>query len=138
LFRPPAKADVIEGVFVKAMVLRSNLDAAHVRLATLTAAERRKLQVFMERVFADFRGLLHTLMKRAGEGTLEMARHESERTADDDLARLLNSIWLPVPCDAASAACGTAADKAGPSREQDRRREHDPAQDRPTRRRCPG
>jgi hypothetical protein len=85
-------SDVIEGVFVKAMVLRSSLDAAHVRMATLTEAERRKLQLFMERVIAEFRGLLHDLVKRVREGTLEVTPCDSERTADDDLARLLNSI----------------------------------------------
>jgi len=85
-------ADVIEGVFVKAMVLRSSLDAAHVRMATLTAAERRKLQLFMERVLAQFRGLLQDLVKRVSEGTLELPPRDSERTADDDLARLLNSM----------------------------------------------
>jgi hypothetical protein len=82
----------IEDTFVKSLVLRSSLDAAHVRMATLTADERRKLQLYMERVLAEFRYLLRDLAERAADDNLELAPYESERTADDELSRLLSSL----------------------------------------------
>jgi hypothetical protein len=85
----------IESVFVKALILRSSLDAAHVRLATLTADERRKLQLFMEQVLGHFRRLrrlLRNLMDRARRGDLHLVSYESERAEGDELTRLIDSL----------------------------------------------
>jgi hypothetical protein len=85
-------SDVVDGTFVKSLLLRSSLDAAHVRMATLTGDERRKLQLYMEGVLGDFRRLLSDLTQRAADGELDLAPYENERTADDDLARLISSL----------------------------------------------
>lgn len=84
--------DEIERVFVKALLLRSSLDAAHVKMATLTAAERRKLQQYMEGVVVHFRRLLRDVSDRVTRGALELSLHDSERTPNDDLAQLLASL----------------------------------------------
>jgi hypothetical protein len=85
-------SETIERTFVLSLLLRSRLDAAHVRMAVLRADERRKLQLYMERVLGRFRELLRNVAERVADGQLELPPHESERTADDELARLLNSI----------------------------------------------
>jgi hypothetical protein len=82
----------IEETFAKALVLRSRLDAAHVRLATLTAAERRKVQMYMEAVIDRFRALLRDMIDRASRDELNLAPYEDERHPGDELARMLDSI----------------------------------------------
>jgi hypothetical protein len=84
--------DEIERIFVKALVLRSSLDAAHVRMAILTAEERRKIQQYMEGVVVHFRRLLRDVADRVARGELELSLHDSERTPNDDLAKLLASL----------------------------------------------
>ncbi|HXL89437.1 MAG TPA: hypothetical protein VN969_10765 [Streptosporangiaceae bacterium] len=84
--------ETIERTFVMSLLLRSSLDAAHVRMAVLTADERRKLQLYLEQVLARFRDLLRDVAERMAEGLLELLPHDSERAADDELARLLRCI----------------------------------------------
>jgi hypothetical protein len=85
------KRDVVEGVFVKALVLRSSLDAAHVRMATLTAEHRRKLQIYMEGVTRHFRELLNDVASRVARGELRLAPY-TDGGSSDDLTKLLDGI----------------------------------------------
>jgi hypothetical protein len=80
--------DNIGRVFVSTLVLRSKLDAAHVRLAALAADERRKLQLFMEAVGGEFAKLLRDLARRAASGEIKIAPYDSERSAGDELSKL--------------------------------------------------
>ena len=98
--------DEIEQTFVKALVLRSRLDAAHVRLATLNAAERRKVQMYMEGVIDRFRALLRDMIDRASRDDLDLAPYEHDRSPGDELARILDSIADTVtgPSDTSRAA----------------------------------
>lgn len=86
------EANDIEHTFVPAMVLRSRLDAAHVRMATLAADERRQLQLYMERVEPVFRGLVVKVAAAVGDGSGTLAPYESERSPEDELAKILAAL----------------------------------------------
>ena len=49
---------LIANTFIRVMLLRAKLDAAHVRLASLTWDERARLQAFLENVSQAFRKML--------------------------------------------------------------------------------
>jgi hypothetical protein len=86
---------VIEAAYVPCLLLRSQLDAAHVGLATLIADERRTLQTFLEGVVQHFRTLLVDLIEKSEAGQFVPVPYEPERKDDDDLARLVRSLQLP-------------------------------------------
>lgn len=83
--------DTVERVFVKALALRSSLDAAHVRMAILTAGQRRKLQSYMEGVLGEFRDLLNEITRRVALGEFTLAPYDHARSPDD-LTKLLDGI----------------------------------------------
>jgi hypothetical protein len=94
--------EAIEHVFVPALILRSSLDAAHVRMATLAANERRQLQLYMESVEPEFRRLVVKIADAVSEGTAVLAPYDSKRSPEDDLAKTF-------------AALARSTDVAGPS-----------------------
>ena len=82
----------IENTFVPALRLRSSLDSAHVRMATLRADERRKLQAYMERVANEFRTLVATIADAVANGSFALAPYDGERSPRDDIAALLDRL----------------------------------------------
>jgi hypothetical protein len=89
------KKDLVEDKFIRALVLRSGLDAAHVRMATLKADERRKLQIYVENVAIEFRRMLGRIVQAVSDGELQLAAYQDERKLDDDISRLLDGIGEP-------------------------------------------
>ncbi len=83
---------LIEGTFVPCLVMRSTLDAAHVRMATLAADERRKLQLYMEAVVGEFRLLVVRVADAVIQGNIDLAPYTDERAPGEDLARILNNL----------------------------------------------
>lgn len=86
-------ADEVEG-FISCLVVRSSLDAAHVRMATLANDERQHLQAFLERILGSFRRLMTDIVKGVLDGTFTLASYEAERADGDDLSKLISR--LPV------------------------------------------
>jgi hypothetical protein len=82
----------IEGLFVRCQVLRSELDAAHVRMATLSSDERRAIQIFYQSILGPFRTLLNTIFAQVADGTHDVAPYEERQSTDDDLAMLISSL----------------------------------------------
>lgn len=88
---------LIESAFIPCLVLRSKLDTAHVRLAVLTASERRKLHLFLDAVFNPFRDLIDVLIDMAEENKLPLPPYSAaERTDGDELATLIGGIEIPA------------------------------------------
>ncbi len=87
--------DLIESAFMSVVVLRSKLDAAHVRLAALNVEERRRLQVFVEGVLVYFRELLCRLIDEVENGKVTLPPYETIRGEDDELATLISKLSLP-------------------------------------------
>ena len=84
--------DLIERKFIPALLLRSHLDAAHVRMATLRADERRKIQMYVEDVAVEFRTLIARVVEAVTDGQLQLAAYQDERKPDDDISRIINGI----------------------------------------------
>jgi hypothetical protein len=89
-------ADEVEGQFVRCMVLRTALDAAHVRLANLTAEEKRLLGTFVDTRITHFRELLRREMEDLSAGRVTTAPYDEDRSEDDDLAELIASMRSSV------------------------------------------
>jgi len=87
---------IIESVFISVAVLRSKLDAAHVRLAALNGDERRQLQVFLDGVLGYFRELLAKLVGDVESGQIVLPSYEMNREDDDELAILISGLSLPL------------------------------------------
>ncbi len=89
---------IIERKFAPVLLLRSKLDAAHVRMATLQADERRKLQIYLENVTPEFRKLITGVIEAVAAGRLELARYQDDRSPGDEIAKILDGIaGLAVP-----------------------------------------
>jgi hypothetical protein len=86
---------VVEEKFIPALLLRSHLDAAHVRMATLQADERRKLQIYVENVAIEFRRLLARITEAVTDGELQLATYQDERKSGDDISKILDGIGEP-------------------------------------------
>ncbi len=86
------KADEIEQKFIPALLLRSYLDAAHVRMATLSAGERRKLQIYMENAAGDFREMITKVVEAVRDNKLQLAKYRDERKEGDEISRILKGI----------------------------------------------
>lgn len=78
--------------FVSCLVLRSQLDAAHVRMATLTTSERQKLQAFMEAVRQNFRELINRVIGGVHDGTFTVPDYQMDRSEDDDLSKMIERL----------------------------------------------
>jgi hypothetical protein len=85
----------IEQKFIPALLLRSHLDAAHVRMATLKADERRKLQTYVEAVAVDFRALIARSIQAVADGELQLTPYQDERKPGDDISKILDGIGEP-------------------------------------------
>jgi hypothetical protein len=86
----------IASSFMRVMLLRAQLDAAHVRLASLTWDERARLQVFLESVSGKFRQMLSDVLSAVADSSLKLGAYSRERKPGDDIARLLDGIELPA------------------------------------------
>jgi hypothetical protein len=86
---------LIANTFIRVMVLRAKLDAAHVRLASLTWDERARLQAFLESVSGAFRKMLSEVLSAVADGRLKLAPYGRARKARDDISALLDGIGLP-------------------------------------------
>jgi hypothetical protein len=86
---------LIANTFIRVMLLRAKLDAAHVRLASLTWDERARLQAFLENVSRAFRKMLSEVLSAVAEGRLKLAPYARTRNARDDISSLLDGIGLP-------------------------------------------
>jgi hypothetical protein len=86
---------LIANTFIRVMRLRAKLDAAHVRLASLTWDERAKLQAFLESVPEAFRTMLSDALSAVADGRLKLAPYARARKARDDISELLDGIDLP-------------------------------------------
>jgi len=82
----------IEEKFLPALILRSKLDAAHVRMATLRADERRQLQIYLEQSIGNFREALTKITKAVAESRLQLAAHKDERKPGDEISKILDNI----------------------------------------------
>jgi hypothetical protein len=78
--------------FVSCLIIRSSLDAAHVRMATLASDERQRLQIFLERSLASFRELLTRIRTAIVEGTFALEPYAANRSDGDDLSRLFSRL----------------------------------------------
>jgi hypothetical protein len=85
----------IEATFIPTLLLRSHLDAAHVRMATLKADERRKLQIYVENVAIEFRKLLARIVQAVNDGSLQLATYQDERKPGDEISKILDGIGKP-------------------------------------------
>jgi hypothetical protein len=86
---------LIANTFIRVMLLRAKLDAAHVRLASLTWDERARLQAFLESVSGAFRKMLSDVLSAVADGRMKLAQYASARKARDDISELLDGIALP-------------------------------------------
>lgn len=86
---------LIANTFIRVMLLRAKLDAAHVRLASLTWDERARLQTFLESVSTAFRKMLLDVLSAVADGRLKLAAYARARKAHDDISALLDGIDLP-------------------------------------------
>ncbi len=82
----------IEKKFIPALLLRSHLDAAHVRMATLNADERRKLQIYVESAIIEFRRLLAKIAQAVTDGGMRLAAYQDERKSGDEISKILDGI----------------------------------------------
>jgi hypothetical protein len=89
------KSSYVEEKFVPALLLRTKLDAAHVRLATLRADERRKLQIYMERAIVDFRMVITKVVEAVADNSLELAAYRDDRRPGDEISKILDGIVEP-------------------------------------------
>jgi hypothetical protein len=85
----------IEEKFIPALVLRSKLDAAHVRMATLNADEHRKLQIYMENAIVEFRSLLAKVIQALTDGKMRLTAYQDERKPGDEISKILDRIGEP-------------------------------------------
>lgn len=84
----------IEERIIPSLLLRSHLDGAHVRLATLKADERHKLQIYLETVVIEFRDMLEKVVQAVADGDLQIAEYQDERKPSDEISRLLEAISI--------------------------------------------
>ena len=88
---------LIANTFIRVMLLRAKLDAAHVRLASLIWDERARLQAFLESVSGAFRTMLSDVLSAVADGRLKLVPYARARNAHDDISALLDGIGLPHP-----------------------------------------
>jgi hypothetical protein len=86
---------LIANTFIRVMLLRAKLDAAHVRLASLTWDERARLLAFLESVPGAFRKMLSDVLSAVADGGLKLAPYARARKARDDISALLDGMSLP-------------------------------------------
>jgi hypothetical protein len=82
----------IESTMIPCLILRSNLDAAHVRMANLAADERRQLQRYLEAIVGEFRKLMLRIVTAVLKGSFTLDPYEDERSAGDELSKLINHL----------------------------------------------
>jgi hypothetical protein len=78
--------------FISCLVVRSSLDAAHVRMATLATDERQKLQVFLEGILQNFRNLMTRIIDGIIAGTFVTPTYVPDRSDGDDLSQIIDRL----------------------------------------------
>jgi hypothetical protein len=82
----------IERKFIPILLLRAKLDTAHVRMATLQADERRKLQIYMEGAIRESRKMIKKVFDAVASNELRLTEYRDERKPGDEISKILDSI----------------------------------------------